>query len=218
MTNIKRLNCVAKTNQRAINLLQLFRDHGFCVRYQRLLQSVKRAPSPQPCRNLYSAIAAIACWITCPVSTALSYGKGRNGQLLNGRPPSLVVVTIRLAAISTAPGRIKKIHTEANQPTYSLPGRSRKSAVGPPVPGLALVKVQRAGPLLTQSRHFIYVEVSVFGSAQDERVLGIEDSPHSRWTMMTTTTPPRRSLPKRISEDDVFLRAWTSPAGDQGLP
>ncbi len=33
------------------------------------------APSQQD-----SAVAAIACRITCPVSAALSYGKGRNGR------------------------------------------------------------------------------------------------------------------------------------------
>jgi hypothetical protein len=55
-----------------------------------------------------------------------------------------------------------------NQPTYSPPGRSRNPAMGPPVPGLVLVKVRRAGPTLTLSRRFIYLEVVVFGSAQDE--------------------------------------------------
>jgi hypothetical protein len=65
---------------------------------------------------------------------------------------------------------------------------------------------------------FCYVKVFLFGSAQDERVLGVKDGPHSRWTMMTNTTPPRRRLPKPSSEDDVLLRAWRSPARDQGLP
>jgi hypothetical protein len=65
---------------------------------------------------------------------------------------------IRLAAIATAPGRL----------TYSPPGQSRRPAVGPPVPGLQLVKVRRAGPTLTQLRCIIYVKVVLFGSAQDE--------------------------------------------------
>jgi hypothetical protein len=30
--------------------------------------------------QLFSAVAAIAYWIKWPVSTALSYGKGRNGR------------------------------------------------------------------------------------------------------------------------------------------
>ncbi len=55
-----------------------------------------------------------------------------------------------------------------DQPTYSSPGRSRSPAVGPPVPGLVLVKVRGAGPTHTQLRRFIYLEVVVFGSAQDE--------------------------------------------------
>jgi hypothetical protein len=42
---------------------------------------------------------------------------------------------------------------------------------------------------------FCYVKVVLFGSAHDERVLGVEDGPHSRWTMRTTTTPPRQRLP-----------------------
>ncbi len=57
-------------------LLQLFSAHRFRVRHQRPLQSGRRAPPPPPRRNLYSAVAVIACWIKCPVSTALSYGKG----------------------------------------------------------------------------------------------------------------------------------------------
>ncbi len=43
---------------------------------------------------------------------------------------------------------------------------------------------------------FCYVKVVLFGSTPDERVLGVEDGPHSRWTMKMTTTPPRRCLPK----------------------
>jgi hypothetical protein len=34
----------------------------------------------RPRRNLSSTAAAIACQITCPVSAALSYGKGKNGR------------------------------------------------------------------------------------------------------------------------------------------
>ncbi len=108
-------------------------------------------------------------------------------------------------------------HRARTKPTYSPPGRSRRPAVGPPVPGLGLIKVQRAGPLLTQSRRFIYVEVIMFGSTQGERILGVEDGPRSIWTMMTNATPPRWRSPKHSREDDVLLRAWTSPAGDQGM-
>jgi hypothetical protein len=35
------------------------------------------------------------------------------------------------------------------------------------------------GPSLIQARRFIYVEVYMFGSAQNERELGVEDGPHS---------------------------------------
>ncbi len=70
-----------------------------------------------------------------------------------------------------------KNSAKANQPTYSPPGRSRSPAVGPPVPGLVLIKVRRAGPTLTQSRRFIYVEVIVFGSAQDESNIRCQRQP-----------------------------------------
>ncbi len=63
-----------------------------------------------------------------------------------------------------------------------------------------MIKVRRAGPTLTQSRRFIYVEVTVFGSAQDERILGVEDGPHSRWTMMTTTTPHAGASPSTAAK------------------
>ncbi len=44
----------------------------------------------------------------------------------------------------------------------------------------------------------------MFGSAQHERVLGVEDGPHSSWMMMTTTTPPCKYAPKAGTEDDVL--------------
>ena len=47
---------------------------------------------------------------------------------------------------------------------------------------------------------FCYVEVVLFGSTPDERVLGVEDGPHSRWTMKTTTTPPAPAPPEISSE------------------
>ncbi len=69
-------------------------------------------------------------------------------------------------------------------------------------------QLQRPRPTLTQARHFIYVEVYMFGSAQHERILGVEDGPHSRWTMMTTTTPPCSHRPKAVgSEDNVLLQS-----------
>ncbi len=46
---------------------------------------------------------------------------------------------IHLAAIATAPGQVYKTHAEANQLTYPPPGRYRRPALVPPVPGLALV-------------------------------------------------------------------------------
>jgi hypothetical protein len=35
-----------------------------------------------------------------------------------------------------------KTHAEVNQPTYSPPGRSRRPASVPPIPGIALVSVR----------------------------------------------------------------------------
>ncbi len=54
--------------------------HQPCSCSQRQPHSWRRAPPPPPCRNLFSAVAAIACRISCPVSAASSYGKGRNGR------------------------------------------------------------------------------------------------------------------------------------------
>jgi hypothetical protein len=74
-----------------------------------------------------------------------------------------------------------------------------------------LVKVRQAGPTLTQSRRFIYVEVTVFGSAQDGQILGVEDGPHSRWTMMTTTTPRAAASPSAAAKTMSSLehgRVW----------
>jgi hypothetical protein len=104
-----------------------------------------------------------------------------------------------LTAIATAPGQDKS-HAEAYQPTYSSPGRSRRPAVGPPVPGYRLRQIAAIRAPSYPVAAFCYVKVVLFGSTPDERVLGVEDGPHSRWTMKTTTTPPRRRLPKSAAK------------------
>ncbi len=60
-----------------------------------------------------------------------------------------------------------KTHAEANQPTYLPPGRSRRPALVPPIPGLALASVRRtkAPPYPSRGILFIYKCV-LFGSAQ----------------------------------------------------
>ncbi len=53
-----------------------------------------------------------------------------------------------------------------------------------------------------------YVKEVLFGSGHDERILGVDDGPHSRWTMMTTTTPQRPRLPKPAAK--------TMPSSEHG--
>jgi hypothetical protein len=88
----------------------------------------KAAPQPKTSATaiaplqLYPAVAAIACRISCPVSAALSYGEGAKWTL--GTTSFFGHCDILLATIGTAPERILKIHAEANQPMYSPPRRS----------------------------------------------------------------------------------------------
>ncbi len=78
--------------------------------------------------------------------------------------------------------------------------RRQGEAVGQPwVPQFQAIGIRQIAAIRAPAypvTAFCYVKVVLFGSTPDERVLGVEDGPHSRWTMKTTTTPPRRRLPK----------------------
>jgi hypothetical protein len=68
-------------------------------------------------------------------------------------------------------------------------------------------------------RRFIYVEVIVFGSVQDDSNIRCRRRPPLQMDDDDDHyAPPRRRFLKASSEDDVLIGAWTSPARDQGLP
>ncbi len=139
------------------------------------------APSQQD-----SAVAAIACRITCPVSAALSYGKGRNGRQ-EGRPPSSVVATFALPPSPLRRENSRHTHRQGEAvaqpwgPQFQAWCWSKCGELGPPIPSRGILFIQK---LLCLAPH------------RTNRILGVEDGPHSRWTMATTTTPPCQCFPQ----------------------
>jgi hypothetical protein len=115
----------------------------------------------------------------------------------NRRPSSSVDATFALLPSTLLQDRLRAL-AEADQPTYPPPGRSCWPAMESPVPGLAVVCVRRTGPL-----HYPVTAAYLC----DGRILDVEDGPHSRWTMKTTTTPPCRHRPRAGGEDDVLLQS-----------